>query len=82
MIDIHLCDISVSFSEMKCTYYYLDNNQCIYTWEDSEWMMKGQYEHAMRKNEELVWSKNGEHIAQILIVSIFNLLSRINIFIY
>ncbi len=36
-------------------------------------MMKGQYEHAMKKDEELMWSKkDGEHIAQILIISIFN----------
>ncbi len=44
-------------------------------------MMKGQYEHAVRKNEELIWSKkNGEYIAQILIVSIF-ILPRIDLII-
>ncbi len=32
-------------------------------------MMKGRYEHAMRKDEELIWfKKDGEHIAQILIL--------------
>ena len=41
-------------------------------------MMKGRYEHAMRKNAELIWSKkNGEHIAQILIVSFLKFLSVI-----
>jgi len=45
-------------------------------------MMKGQYEHAIRKNEDLVWfKKNGEHIAQILIVSNFNLLLGFDIII-
>jgi len=63
-------------------YYYLGNNQRVYTWEDGDWMMKGRYEHAMGKNEDLVWfKKNGEHIAQILIVSNFNLLLRFDVII-
>lgn len=48
----------------------LGNNQRIYTYEEGEWMMKGRYELAMRRNEELVWSKeDGQYTVQILIVS-------------
>ncbi len=45
-------------------------------------MMKGRYDLAIWKNGELIWAKkNGEYTAQILIVSIFSLLSRSNIMI-
>ena len=38
-------------------------------------MTKGRYELAMKKNEELIWSKvNGEYCTHVLIVSFFLLL--------
>ncbi len=40
-------------------------------------MMKGRYDLAIQKDEELIWSKkDGEYIAQILIVGFFSLFSK------
>ena len=60
------------------SHLYLGNNQRVYTWEDDEWMVKGQYELAIHNDEEVIWSKvDGDHITQILIVGLLNLLSEI-----
>ena len=60
------------------SHLYLGNNQRVYTWEDDEWMVKGRYELAIRNDEEVIWSKvDGDHITQILIVGLLNLLSEI-----
>ncbi len=51
------------------SHLYLGNNQRVYTWEDDEWMVKGQYELAIHNDEEVIWSKvDGDHITRILIV--------------
>lgn len=45
-------------------------------------MMKGRYDLAIRKDEELIWSKkDGEYIAQILIVGFFSLFSKFDLII-
>ena len=47
------------------------NNDWVYTYEDNEWMMKGRYEHAIRQNEELIWTMdNGKYFVNIIIVSL------------
>ena len=56
---------------MTSTEIMSGNNDWVYTYEDNEWMMKGRYEHAIRQNEELIWTMdNGKYFVNIIIVSL------------
>ena len=45
-----------------------------YTYEDSEWVLKGRYEVAIRDDEEAIWIQiSGEYILRMLIVCFFSI---------
>ena len=50
---------------------FLDDNQCIFIYEDDSWTIKGLYEDAVANDEDAVWSyENNQDIMRLLIASI------------
>ena len=42
---------------------------CVWVYEDGTWDLKGQYESAIKEDEEVVWQfKGGIHVLRVLVV--------------
>ena len=52
--------------------FIIDDNHCVFVYEEEMWTIKGRYETALEDNREATWSyENGQDIMHFLVVSIF-----------